>query len=94
MCKTLWEQDQIKSVYADRANMGIEASTKHFWDGIDNINTPDYVPSSDDILLCRYRTTGVIDQTFKFKQQTFHIFDVGGQKSERRRWYVLWLSSD
>jgi len=29
---------------------------------------------------------GVIDKTFEIKNAKFHIFDVGGQKSERKKW--------
>lgn len=34
----------------------------------------------------RHRTTGVIDQKFEMHGHTFHIFDVGGQRSERKKW--------
>jgi len=38
------------------------------------------------ILLVRYRTTGVIEQKFEMRKNLFHVFDVGGQKSERKKW--------
>merc|ERR1711994_927127 len=43
-------------------------------------------PSDQDILLVRHRTTGVIEQKFGIRGTSFHIFDVGGQKSERKKW--------
>ena len=66
--------------------MKIEDSSAYFWDRIDEIKADEYLPNDDDILLVRYRTTGVIDQKFEHKKHTFHIFDVGGQKSERKKW--------
>merc|ERR1712099_180531 len=45
-----------------------------------------FIPDETDILYVRYRTTGVIDQRFTIKKNVFHIFDVGGQKSERKKW--------
>merc|ERR1712048_687920 len=33
-----------------------------------------------------HRTTGVIEQKFEIKGTQFHIFDVGGQRSERKKW--------
>ena len=31
-------------------------------------------------------TTGIVKIEFSFKGLTFHMFDVGGQRSERKKW--------
>jgi len=85
-CKTLWAEDAIKKIYEDRATTGIDDSSKYFWDQIDTITASGYIPSETDILLVRFRTTGVIEQKFEIKKNIFHVFDVGGQKSERKKW--------
>jgi len=85
-CKTLWAEAAIKEIYDERAIMKIEDSSAYFWDKIDEIMDNTYCPNAEDILLVRYRTTGVIDQKFTIKKNIFHIFDVGGQKSERKKW--------
>eukprot|EP01083_Nonionella_stella_P275182 934504_1 len=85
-CITLWNEKIIKNIYDQRATMKIEDSSAYFWDKIDEINNESYIPNEKDILLVRYRTTGVIDQKFTIKKNIFHIFDVGGQKSERKKW--------
>merc|ERR1712228_78372 len=46
----------------------------------------DYVPNETEMLMVRYRTTGVLDQKFTLEKNEFHVFDVGGQKSERKKW--------
>lgn len=49
----------------------------------------DYVPTLDDILRMRVRTTGVkkIELPMdKSKSHTIRVVDVGGQRSERRKW--------
>ena len=33
-----------------------------------------------------YYISGVIEQKFEIKKNLFHVFDVGGQKSERKKW--------
>jgi guanine nucleotide-binding protein G(o) subunit alpha len=66
--------------------MKIEDSSAYFWDNVDRIVSEDFVPNDKDILLVRYRTTGVIEQKFEMKRNMFHVFDVGGQKSERKKW--------
>jgi len=85
-CKTLWAEQAVRDIYAQRAQMGLEDSSAYFWDKIDTVVAGGYVPDAEDILLVRYRTTGVIDQKFAIKKNVFHVFDVGGQKSERKKW--------
>ena len=85
-CKLLWNEPAIKQIYEDRAITKIEDTSNYFWDKIDQIMLADFVPNETDILLVRYRTTGVIDQKFTIEKSDFHVFDVGGQKSERRKW--------
>ena len=46
----------------------------------------EYVPSDDDILRARNKTTGVIEREFSLKGHNFRVFDVGGQRSERKKW--------
>eukprot|EP01084_Bolivina_argentea_P168311 291920_1 len=82
----LWANEDIKSVYENRATTRIEDSSAHFWDKLDVITSAGYVPTESDVLLVRYRTTGVIEQIFVIDENTFHVFDVGGQKSERKKW--------
>merc|ERR1711972_640494 len=60
--------------------------SKYFWDAVDRIAESSFIPNDNDILLVRYRTTGVIEQKFGIRVTSFHIFDVGGQKSERKKW--------
>ena len=38
------------------------------------------------VLRSRVRTTGIIETTFRYKDLTYRLFDVGGQRSERRKW--------
>eukprot|EP00484_Ammonia_sp_Unknown_P007693 CAMPEP_0197075834 /NCGR_PEP_ID=MMETSP1384-20130603/211810_1 /TAXON_ID=29189 /ORGANISM="Ammonia sp." /LENGTH=358 /DNA_ID=CAMNT_0042514683 /DNA_START=175 /DNA_END=1251 /DNA_ORIENTATION=+ len=83
---TLWQEDAIKLIYSLRATMKIDDSCAYFWDEVSRIAASDYVPNDKDILLVRYRTTGVIEQKFEMKKNIFHVFDVGGQKSERKKW--------
>lgn len=44
--------------------------------------------ANEDILQCRVQTTGVIETTVTDEKNdvTFSLVDVGGQRSERRKW--------
>jgi hypothetical protein len=47
---------------------------------------PGYVPTSDDIVNTRARTVGITETAFNLKEHELLMVDVGGQKSERRKW--------
>lgn len=46
----------------------------------------DYTPSMEDILHSDVKTTGIIDSNFRIKNMLFRCVDVGGARSERRKW--------
>lgn len=50
------------------------------------MSTADYVPSEEDILRARAKTTGITETVFSKGKQSFRLIDVGGQRSERRKW--------
>lgn len=46
----------------------------------------DYIPTDQDILRSRVKTTGINEITFQVDSVLYKVFDVGGQRSERRKW--------
>ena len=61
-------------------------STRYFWERAAEILKTDYLPSEQDVLRARVRTTGIVQQNFVIKDQKYTMFDVGGQRNERRKW--------
>jgi hypothetical protein len=53
---------------------------------LDRFWQPDYTPTDQDIVRCRAKTTGIIETTFHIGPLTYRMFDVGGQRSERKKW--------
>ncbi|KAI9530853.1 hypothetical protein NQZ68_000344 [Dissostichus eleginoides] len=49
---------------------------------------PNYVPTQQDVLRTRVKTTGIVETHFTFKDLYFNLedVDVGGQRSERKKW--------
>ncbi|KAJ6245568.1 guanine nucleotide-binding protein g(o) subunit alpha [Anaeramoeba flamelloides] len=86
MIKQLWEQPQIKECYKSRHHFQLPDSSAYFFDKIDEIAKEDYQPTRDDILNCRIPTTGVKELSFNVKNYIWNLVDVGGQRSERRKW--------
>lgn len=50
------------------------------------IASASYVPSVEDVLHARSKTTGVSEMHFSMGELSIHLVDVGGQRSERRKW--------
>ena len=45
-----------------------------------------YVICQDDILYSRARTSGILTDRYSISGHMFEIYDVGGQRNERRKW--------
>ena len=45
------------------------------------------MPTRQDILHCRKATKGIAEHQFIIKNVPFHFVDVGGQRSQRQKWY-------
>ena len=82
----LWNDLGIKKTFELRGRLSIPDSCSHFFKNVKRISNPDYLPTDTDILLVRKRTTGIIEEHFVIKGTKFHIFDVGGQRNERKKW--------
>jgi hypothetical protein len=58
----------------------------YFYANIDRVFQRGYQPSQDDILRVRSKTTGISETRFDMRDMIVRLFDVGGQRSERRKW--------
>uniref|UniRef100_A0A3B4GGY0 Guanine nucleotide-binding protein G(t) subunit alpha-1 n=1 Tax=Pundamilia nyererei TaxID=303518 RepID=A0A3B4GGY0_9CICH len=61
-------------------------STTLYLNDLERLVQPGYVPTEQDVLRSRVKTTGIIETQFSFKDLNFRMFDVGGQRSERKKW--------
>lgn len=57
-----------------------------YFDCIDRISKEGYLPTDQDVLRSRVKTTGITETSFKIGDLTYRMFDVGGQRSERKKW--------
>lgn len=84
--RLLWQDGGVRRCYERSNEYQLDDSAKYFLDALDRIGARDYEPSEQDVLRTRVRTTGVIEFNFRVKEMQFRLFDVGGQRSERRKW--------
>ena len=85
----LWHDTSFLAVWARRSEFNSQESWAYFaeqlkaypaWGG------RDFVPSMEDLLRCRVRTSGVVDELFSVGDVRLRMLDVGGQRNERRKW--------
>lgn len=60
--------------------------TCSFFSDLDKWTNASYVPTEEDILHIRVKTTAISTFDFKVKNSSFSVIDVGGQKSLRQYW--------
>ncbi|XP_043525093.1 guanine nucleotide-binding protein G(q) subunit alpha isoform X2 [Frieseomelitta varia] len=84
--KDLWADSGIQECYDRRREYQLTDSAKYYLLEIDRVAAPDYLPTEQDILRVRVPTTGIIEYPFDLEEIRFRMVDVGGQRSERRKW--------
>jgi guanine nucleotide-binding protein subunit alpha len=57
-----------------------------FFESANRIAASNYVPSKEDVLRARAKTTAIMETRFGIGQLSIHMVDVGGQRSERKKW--------
>jgi len=85
--KMLWKDKGIQRTYEQRDKMfQLNDSASYFFDNIDRFMSPSYIPTQSDVLRARVRSTGIEEASFRFDREIYKMIDVGGQRSERRKW--------
>jgi len=51
-----------------------------------DLRKKDFLPTQDDVIRAKLRTTGISEIIFNVENIEFTMVDVGGQRSERRKW--------
>ncbi|XP_070558133.1 guanine nucleotide-binding protein G(i) subunit alpha-3-like [Ptychodera flava] len=84
--KRLWLDSGIQSCVQRAREYQLNDSTVYYLNSIDRLATPDYIPTQQDVLKSRVRTTGIVETYFEFRKLHFKMVDVGGQRSQRKKW--------
>jgi len=82
----LWSQEKVKEAFNNYTAFSTNECINYFFDDIDRLASRDYIPNDTDILRARARTLGVHEITFSAGNTPFKMIDVGGQRTERRKW--------
>ena len=86
MIRALWDDKGMKELY-HRSLDQMNESAEYFFDSLERFQDADsYNPTKQDVLRVRVRSSGIEEAEFKFEELNFRMLDVGGQRSERRKW--------
>jgi len=84
--KALWADQALKEKFMTSSEFQINDSASYYFDNIDRVAGEEYLPTEQDVLRSRARTTGITEIQFSVSDVRFRMVDVGGQRSERKKW--------
>jgi len=84
--RRVWADQGIQAAYLRRNEFQLDSNTAYYFDNMERFIQQDFEPNATDILKLRLKTTGVTETNFTSGGMDFSLVDVGGQRSERRKW--------
>ncbi|KAL5535027.1 hypothetical protein ACEPAF_3118 [Sanghuangporus sanghuang] len=84
--KALWENSVVQKAWGRGNEAALPDNLPYFLGHLERVFKTDYYPSEQDIIRCKARTVGITETMFKLRSHEMLMVDVGGQKSERRKW--------
>ena len=93
----LWKDPGVQATWDRRSDYQIVESLKYYFKNILRISEPGYMNKDEytkeeqlqyqqDALLARVRTSGIVTEAYNIDGKMFEMYDVGGQRNERRKW--------
>jgi hypothetical protein len=85
--RSLWNDSAIKEIYKLRdKDYQLNDTADYFFSNVERFIEDCYLPTDSDVLRARVRSTGIEEAEFIFDGMVIKVVDVGGQRSERRKW--------
>jgi hypothetical protein len=81
----LWKSDVVQMSLL-KGVAGFEETSKTFLDRAPEAFQDTYIPTDNDIILCRKVTSSISKTSCNFQNRLFDFYDVAGQKDKRSRW--------
>nr|CAB3250013.1 guanine nucleotide-binding protein G(q) subunit alpha [Phallusia mammillata] len=83
---SFWEDSGVQKCYLRGNEYHLLDSASYYMSHLQRITAINYLPTLQDILRARLPTSGITEYLFDIDSFIFGIVDVGGQKTERRKW--------
>lgn len=82
----LWSDPAVLKAFERRSEFQLSDCVEYYMERILELGSPDYLPTPQDVLRTRAKTTGIIEIEFNVDKTKFKMVDVGGQRNERKKW--------
>ncbi|XP_068134384.1 guanine nucleotide-binding protein G(i) subunit alpha-3-like [Hyperolius riggenbachi] len=83
--KRLWGDPGVQTCFHRSREYQLSDSASYYLNDLDRISDPNYIPTPQDVLRMRVKTTGIVETHYTFRRLHFKLLDVG-QWSEGRKW--------
>lgn len=67
LMKKLWTDPGVQLCFAKSRGYQLNDSAEYYLNALDRISQPNYIPSQQDVLRTRVKTTGIVETHFSFK---------------------------
>lgn len=87
--QTLWKDPQFQATFDQRASFQLFDCYSEFAKKISDYpewGGKDWIPSVSDVMKARVRTSGIVEEDYIIDGVPFKMYDVGGQRNERKKW--------
>jgi len=82
----VWNDGGIQAAKKRENEFHLIDSASYFLSKVPEYFQESFVPSLQDVLRTRLTTTGIVMTSFILEGKEFKMFDVGGQRGERKKW--------
>jgi len=89
LARRLWKDTAVKETFRRRSEFQLVDSVGYFLDNLERVSQRTYLPSNQDILYARKTTKEVSEFRVPINKLDFVFLDVGGQRSQRDKWFKL-----
>lgn len=84
--KMLWSDPAVKQGTEDCRSESFVENARYYFESLNRICAAEYEPTDQDVVGAPSKTTGFTEVTFSIGGAKYRVVDVGGQRSERRKW--------
>jgi len=84
----LWRNPTVQDAFNNRSKLSIlvPSTSDYFFTNAKRFSDENYQPTLDDFLRAKRKTIGITELHIKHNEYSIRLVDVGGQRSERRKW--------
>lgn len=87
----LWLDPYVQNARNHQSKLLFPGNLDYFLPRLEQLFDPKFSPNDQDCLHVRWYTTGINETRLKVDNKTLAVVDVGGQRSERRKWIHVGL---